>query len=646
MKNFFFVIYLLISTFLTGQNCYKVVADLTGFPTSEYESILEPLACSLINEMPTEFQNQFKVYHFGFYSQNEFMQGGFQAAWQIAINDAKSTTPYYLLFGRQNEDSKGNSRIWVEISLPSTGNFSCLSDVISTIKYRVENAVNTYYNSHKSPFEYSNAEKEGIVKLQSIVVDIKNCCQPGNRNICSQCEAESISDYMVASGFDEFSINLEQPVFGQNLTFQNSVVNDISNRRVLVGGNSILLGEYLNSFVNELNANVDLGLIVTSNLNFCQLHTRELEALSNHKYNIWFHLDENENNYSISKEKIKIISQDDTAFDQGINFALTSFVYQKLNLTGITFSTENDLSSEISDFFANVYGGIDPVTPQNIADNLWNYQPKIDMSKAPESSPKNSLGVQRNGRWFFKERLTMQDKSMWSQENIIRIQNNEAPRVDQTWLLKNPNHIEFEFKKDASGNILYENGQPVRQKLIHHHIDHGKKCVAIPEGAHTQYSKYIHYLTKNEKNFTKAQKLAAIRQKISNLNQGMALCGLFLNVTGFLTGDPGNIINWFGPAKINQLKYDPESKFYTLFYNEAIFEKAPKSGFHKGWKRFAWFKAFVDYAWDEEINKFVGIGIGFEGYVFTTEDKKTKLVITDCFIEDHQDCIEFNKTRG
>ena len=145
MKNFFFVIYLLISTFLTGQNCYKVVADLTGFPTSEYESILEPLACSLINEMPTEFQNQFKVYHFGFYSQNEFMQGGFQAAWQIAINDAKSTTPYYLLFGRQNEDSKGNSRIWVEISLPSTGNFSCLSDVNrAAIKYRVENAVNTY----------------------------------------------------------------------------------------------------------------------------------------------------------------------------------------------------------------------------------------------------------------------------------------------------------------------------------------------------------------------------------------------------------------------------------------------------------------------------------------------------------------------
>ena len=58
------------------------------------------------------------------------------------------------------------------------------------------------------------------------------------------------------------------------------------------------------------------------------------------------------------------------------------------------------------------------------------------------------------------------------------------------------------------------------------------------------------------------------------------------------------------------------------------------------------FKAFVDYAWDEEINKVVGIGIDFEGYVFTTEDKKTKLVITDCFIEDHQDCIEFNKTRG
>ncbi len=60
------------------QNCYSVIADMSGVDTNPYQTELETTACELKAAFPVELQNQFKVFDFGSYSFNEKMEGGFK----------------------------------------------------------------------------------------------------------------------------------------------------------------------------------------------------------------------------------------------------------------------------------------------------------------------------------------------------------------------------------------------------------------------------------------------------------------------------------------------------------------------------------------------------------------------------------------
>ncbi len=649
MKNLkLLIFFILFSVTLFGQNCYLRRGDFSGFNTDPYQAILENASCQLLQELPEEFRSDFKVYDYDFYILNEYMQGEFQSTWDQIISNVKLESSYYLLIGKQSDNTGIYTKFWVDVNLPVEGLFSCMSEFqrISLI-HKIEKTIRNYYlDNNNTLSEYANAEVEGIGVLKNLIIDLKNCCQPTNRSVCSQCEKEMISDYLDGEGFTGYSIEASTIGLGQINSFEDENIKDVSGLKVKIKGSEVILGEYLNSFIGSLSQYIDVGLLVSSNNNFCLYSKHEMDSFSQgHEFNYWVHIQEDESVSSNFSLRVKIISNN-INFDHDVSFGLIGFLQEYLDISDVSFTTGNDLETEIGSFFENIIFN-NSLTPQNIADDLWNYQPKIDMNKAPESSPKNTLGVARNKNFFFKERLKLPDLSMWSQENRIRINAGQAPLVDNTWLSKNPGHAQWQFELENNGSIKLDNqNQPIRQKLIHHHVEHGRYAVAIPEGAHRQYYKYIHYITRKEKNFTKGQKLHVIKNKINALNRGLGVCGLFLNAAGFATGNPGNIVNWFGNAQIGKLKFDPISNWYALFYNEAIFENPHQSGFHKDWKRCAWWKVYISYAWSEDEGKYVGIGLGAEGYVYTLKNNKTKVIIKECYIDDHPSCVEFNLYRG
>lgn len=188
-----------------SQNCYEIIADMSGFDTSPYQAELENAACELKNAFPAEFQDQFKVYDFGFYSQNEFMQGGFQAVWDKVV--AEIPTDYYLIFGKQTDRTGIYTKFWVEVKLPTTNNFSCFeSDFFNLITFQIKKTVSDNFHAlGGNPHNYANAEIAGIAKLKDWIFEIVNCCEPdpGLRSNCSICSwtYPDIIDYYIDNQF-------------------------------------------------------------------------------------------------------------------------------------------------------------------------------------------------------------------------------------------------------------------------------------------------------------------------------------------------------------------------------------------------------------------------------------------------------------
>lgn len=71
--------FLFVSTIGFGQNCYKLIADMSGIDNTPYQSELETAACALKSSIPEELRDEFKIFDFGFYPMTEYMPGGFKA---------------------------------------------------------------------------------------------------------------------------------------------------------------------------------------------------------------------------------------------------------------------------------------------------------------------------------------------------------------------------------------------------------------------------------------------------------------------------------------------------------------------------------------------------------------------------------------
>lgn len=114
----------------------------------------------------------------------------------------------------------------------------------------------------------------------------------------------------------------------------------------------------------------------------------------------------------------------------------------------------------------------------------------VDMNfMGKNQSTSNSQGWERNSGKYFQQ-LYQNHPEMFSTKNVARIQNKQAPIVDQKMIAHNPQFAQF--KGEA---------------LVHHHIGGDGQAVALPKSMHTGYGEIHNHekkagVTQNAKDFS------------------------------------------------------------------------------------------------------------------------------------------------
>ncbi len=259
-----------------------------------------------------------------------------------------------------------------------------------------------------------------------------------------------------------------------------------------------------------------------------------------------------------------------------------------------------------------------------IPESYYNYQPQVDMSEAPKNSPTNAAGFKRNANWFWKKRLEL-NPEMFSKANVYRINIlSLAPQIDEAWVKHNPTHTSFHRIDQVTGK---------KMALHHHHINQGNFAVALPAEVHRKWSGILHQRFK--KGFSGFKGRGNIKSAISKMDKGLGIAGLILDLKGAFKGDPHSLFIEFQPisknAKLDQLYYDNRTNTYIVANRMGEWDIPPESGPHKNWKRVVWVSQYVDYAWDNTLRKYVGIGLLAEGYQIYYANGRYRNVQIRCF---------------
>lgn len=279
--------------------------------------------------------------------------------------------------------------------------------------------------------------------------------------------------------------------------------------------------------------------------------------------------------------------------------------------------SEAEKLSRLNSFIEEVAGDLTDPTP--IPEGYYNYQIQIDMSGAPESSPINALGFKRNHQWFWEQKLEAEPHMFSDRNRRIILELKKAPEVDDLWIEYNEPHREFKWKR-----------------LDHHHVNQGNMAVALPKPVHDNWSKYLHQVVKGGRKSLGNTK-ATLRGTINGMNKALGIAGLILDLKSLMTGDPHSFFIQFQPiagnAQIGQVYYDNNTNSYIVGSNSAEWDTPPTTGHHANWKRVVYIKQYVDYAWDSELEKYVGVGLIAEGYQVIFSDGTHKNVETRCFVD-------------
>jgi hypothetical protein len=279
MKNF-----LLTTLFLSFQfyffsqecciqnDCYVRLNDISGVNTDEYQGGLKTVACNLINNFPDNFKDSFKIYDFGFYSNNEYFEGNFSDMFPKIIDEVQQQSPYYLLFGKQTDNSGIYTKFWIELKLPQNGQFSCMTDLDRDIYLkRIQNATDEkYLEFNKTFLYYSQAEIAGIAELDSIISEIKDCCLisgiQNRSNDCSECSNEKVKKYFEIQQFDKIELDI---IAAPKANIDIPLVKDLSYHKVNINNINDYLGNHLSVTIEEFNKWISFNILISSNESFC-----------------------------------------------------------------------------------------------------------------------------------------------------------------------------------------------------------------------------------------------------------------------------------------------------------------------------------------------------------------------------------------
>lgn len=214
MKNYrkillglIFFLSTIYTSIISAQNsCFVILGDVSGIDNSQHQTELNDAACELIQALPAEYQDSFKVYDFGFYSQNEYMADRVQEIWDNTISQIP--TKYYLLFGKQSDHTGIYSKFIVDINLPFVP--ACIDEIsqkeiIDNVRWTTEDE---YIKDEKKPYSYFKAEIKGIKYLKEKVLYLQDCCNEYMRSSCSNCIDDlTIQRKLIEKGYTEVNID-------------------------------------------------------------------------------------------------------------------------------------------------------------------------------------------------------------------------------------------------------------------------------------------------------------------------------------------------------------------------------------------------------------------------------------------------------
>jgi hypothetical protein len=212
----------LLPFFAQAQD-YYIQKDDAGLNTAPYQDSLEQHAKDLVFAIPEgPLRDAFRVYGFGFYQHSE-VTDGYPAAFEKMRTQIASETPYYLIFGKQTDETGVYTRFWVDLKLPEEGVLACYSTMQrALLRIKMYEYANAIYS--KSAVEYANTEMEVMDSLQQKILKIIDCCNSNNNNLgCSQCPTED-------EIYDFFRSGLHGRYFQHNIFITDSLSNPAKGR--------------------------------------------------------------------------------------------------------------------------------------------------------------------------------------------------------------------------------------------------------------------------------------------------------------------------------------------------------------------------------------------------------------------------------
>jgi hypothetical protein len=224
---------------------------------ADYTTKLNNAAIKLVQTIPDAQCANFKVYDYGFTPINQYTKGGYAEDFEVMKLEAKGANrdQYYLLFAKEVNANNHVTKIWVDVELPKTGKFSCLSDMQrSLVKIRLEKAVeDNYYENQSVCF----AESRGIAFLQQQVKTIVDCCA-GEREDCTrECmTSKEVLNFFNDLRFIKFDIKVESQykvtdfecsqTGTKNSDFRSAIMlENYVNYPIIVAGQSVNLANLI-----------------------------------------------------------------------------------------------------------------------------------------------------------------------------------------------------------------------------------------------------------------------------------------------------------------------------------------------------------------------------------------------------------------
>lgn len=293
-----------LSLALGQSDCYQIIDNYSGVTISDDNlQNLNHKACTLIDKLPTQLQDSFKVYEFSFYINNIKMEEGLDSIMKKILNNQNDFKKYYLVFGEFVSDNGVSYK--VDFKLPYNNYFFCLNQ---SDRIWIDEKVKLFDYSEKN--EYKN---KIIDYFKSIFVDLNQCCDYTEFNTCGlNISHNEIDEILVSHGFIPIPIDstytlpistLKNNEFSSKKISGNQINDNClnCNNILVLDGNEFNISanifKYFNKITNLENSyrveitNNDLFYV---NMDFTTHYDNYIEDNSDFKY--WFHLDD-VNNY-------------------------------------------------------------------------------------------------------------------------------------------------------------------------------------------------------------------------------------------------------------------------------------------------------------------------------------------------------------